>query len=499
MPIVLRIAFRNLREHRAKTAIIVSLISIGMILLVVGNSIIETGRAGTQRAFVDSYSGHILVGPPDANGKDPSLFPGANFGPGATVAKTVRPYEEVLAYLRSRPEVSALNPQVYGTVFIELPDDFRAVTNSLGVDLKAHAEMFPGALEMVQGRMLEPGEEGIVLGIKVLKDMEKDAKYQAKVGEKLKLNVLGLNTRIKSIPLVGVVHFKNGNSGLDDMGFMDLSSLRYLLGMVIGSTKQIKIAKEDQSLLDLDLDKDLGSFFGEAAVIAPGGSAASAAGAPSLKPNQLYGILGDTSGRAELAKADAGAWHYVLLRLKDGRMTHQVISSLNADFKAKGWDLRAVDWEGAAGFYAQFVKGAQLFFTILVIIICVVSVIVIMNTMVVSIIERTSEIGTMRALGARKSYIRKVFLAETFALALMGGILGLVVSGLAIAVMHSTGLPSPHVFFTLIFGGDVIYPMLSWSSALGALAIMVAVGLLSSIYPTATALKIQPVKAMQSA
>jgi putative ABC transport system permease protein len=492
MPIVLRIALRNLREQKVKTGIVVSLIAIGMILLVVGSSIIETGRAGIERAFVDSYSGHILVGPTDSNGKDPSLFPGMSFGPGGGTAKTVRPYEEALAYLRSLTGVEALNPQVYGMVFIELPDDFRAVTSSIGVDLEAHARMFPGSVEMLQGRMLKPGEEGIVLGVKVFNDMRKDAHYEAKVGEKLKLNVLGLSTRIKYLPLVGVARFKNGNSGLDDIGFMDLSSLRYLLGMVVGSTKQIKVAQAEQSLLDLDLGKDLGGFFGDSAV------AAAEAKPARLDATGIYGILGDTSRRAELAKADAGAWHYILLRLKDGAETRRLIASLNDEFKRRAWDLRAVDWEGAAGFYAQFAKGAQLFFTILVLIVAVVAVIIIMNTMVVSIIERTAEIGTMRALGAKKSYIRKVFLAESFGLALLGGLVGLAVSGIAIAVLHYTGLRSPHIFFSLIFGGDVIHPVLSWASALKALAIMLAVGLLSSLYPTATALRIQPVKAMGS-
>lgn len=493
MPIVLSIALRNLREHRIKTLIVASLIAIGMILLVVGNSIIDTGKVGIEKAFVRSYSGHILVGPPDSKGKDPTLFAGANFGPGTTKAKAARPYEEAFAYLSSRPEVAAANPQVYGTVFIELPDDYRAVTNTIGVDLDAYNKMFPGSVEVLQGKMLEPGEEGIVLGVKVIDDMRKDAKYEPKIGDRLKLNIFGLSTRIKTVPLVGIVKFRNSNPALDDFGFLDVSTLRYLLGMVVGSTSQVEIAKEDQSLLDVDLSSGMDDFFGESAVVKAG-----AGQAAKLDAKSIYGILGDTSKRADLAKADAGAWHYILLRLKDGGQTKKVLASLNAAFKEKGWDLRAVDWEGAAGFYVQFVKGAQLFFLILVVIISVVSVIVIMNTMVVSIIERTSEIGTMRALGAKRRYIRKIFLIESFSLSVLGGVAGLAISGVAIAILHSTGLPSPHLFFSMIFGGNVIYPELSWSSALEALAVMIAVGVVSSILPTTMALRIQPIKAIQT-
>lgn len=493
MPVELSIALRNLREHRVKTLIVASLIAVGMILLVVGNSIIDTGRVGLEKAFVRSYSGHILVGPPDANGKDPSLFAGMNMGPSSAKAKQARPYEEAFAYVSSLPEVAAANPQVYGTVFIELPDDYRAVTNTIGVDLGAYAKMFPDSVEVLQGRMLRPGEEGLVIGVKVLDDMRKDAHFVPTIGEKLKLNIFGVSTKIKSVPLVGVVRFKNSNPALDDFGFLDVSTLRYLLGMVVGSTTQIKIAQEDQSLLDVNLEAGLDDFFGVSAVVNPGKGQVA-----RLDASTMYGILGDTSRRTELAKADAGAWHYILLRLKDGGQTKKVIASLNAEFKAKGWDLRAVDWEGAAGFYVQFVKGAQLFFLILVIIISVVSVIVIMNTMVVSIIERTSEIGTMRALGAKKRYIRKVFLIESFSLSVLGGLAGLAISGIAILILHSTGLTSPHIFFSMIFGGSVIYPELSWGSALGALLIMVLVGVVSSLVPTAMALRIQPIKAIQT-
>jgi putative ABC transport system permease protein len=485
-------ALRNLREHRVKTIIVASLIAIGMILLVLGNSIIDTGKVGIERAFVRSYSGHVLIGPPDARGGNPSYFAGLNMGPGTAEARVVRPYEEVYEYVKALPEVAAVNPQVYGSVFIELPDDYRALASSIGVDLGAYAAMFPDALEVVRGKMLEPGEEGIVLGIKVMDDMKRDAGFEPQIGDRLKLSMFGMSTRIKSVPLVGIVRFTSANPAMDDLGFVDVSTLRYLLGMVIGSTTQIEVAAEEQALLDVDLIAGLDAFFGDSAVVQE------AAGGAAAGSTDLYGILGDTSRREELAKADAGAWHYILLRLNDGGQVRKVITSLNAAFRERGWDLRAVDWEGAAGFYVQFVRGAQLFFLILVVVISVVSVIIIMNTMVVSIIERTAEIGTMRALGAKRSYVRKVFLLESLTLAVIGGLAGLLFAGLAIGILHATGLPSPHIFFSMIFGGNVIHPVLSWGSALVALLTMVAVGLLASLVPTHMALRIQPVRAIQS-
>jgi len=239
---------------------------------------------------------------------------------------------------------------------------------------------------------------------------------------------------------------------------------------------------------------DLDSFYGNDSIVSSGSTNSGAA----MSDAKLYSILGDTSKRAEMAKADSGAWHYLLLRVKEGVDPKPTIAALNAAFKTQDINLVALDWEGASGAVAGFITAAQTFFLILVVIISFVSVIVIMNTMVVSIIERTSEIGTMRALGAQKSYIRRIFMTETLTLSAIGGLIGLVIAGVLIAVLNTVGLPAPQYLFEMVFGGKILYPVLSWMSAAQALLIMLLVGLLSSIYPTYIALRITPVKAMQS-
>ncbi len=72
----------------------------------------------------------------------------------------------------------------------------------------------------------------------------------------------------------------------------------------------------------------------------------------------------------------------------------------------------------------------------------VVGGIVIMNIMLVSVIERTREIGVRRAIGATRRNIRMQFLSEAILLALGGGILG-VLLGAAIAKTISTVTPLP--------------------------------------------------------
>jgi len=493
MPVILSIAFRNLREHRLKTVIIASLIALGMFLLVLGNSIIDTGKAGIHESFVRSFSGDILVGPPGKDNAKPSLFGGGFGGPNMEPTKTVPDYKNTYEYLKAVPGVEVVDPQVYGAAQIELTEDWRAFVGFFGVDIAAYSAMFPDNLEILQGHFLAEGEEGVMIPEKVYLEALEKTKVDMKPGEKIKLMGFGGGTKIKFLPVAGVFRFKSSNTALRDIGFMDISSLRYLQGMVVGAVSQIKIDDTAQNLMDSDI-ASLDSFFDDDGVVseAPGTTT------KSLSQASLDNILGDTSNRAELVKADAGAWHYILLRTKDGVDPAAVIKDLNADFKSRNMDLVALDWEGAAGVVASFVVAAQTFFLILVIIISIVSVIVIMNTMVVSIIERTAEIGTMRALGANKSYIRKIFMTETFTLSVVGGLIGLVLAGILLFVLNRTGLPAPHSLFEIIFGGKIMHPVLSWVSAAQALGIMLLVGIVSSLYPTMVALRIQPVKAMQS-
>jgi len=61
MGVLLKIAYRNLREHKVKTLIIGSIIALGMLVLVVGNSVLDTATAGIRANYTDNYTGHVIV------------------------------------------------------------------------------------------------------------------------------------------------------------------------------------------------------------------------------------------------------------------------------------------------------------------------------------------------------------------------------------------------------------------------------------------------------
>ena len=113
----------------------------------------------------------------------------------------------------------------------------------------------------------------------------------------------------------------------------------------------------------------------------------------------------------------------------------------------------------------------------------VVGGIVIMNIMLVSVTERTKEIGIRKSLGARRSDILKQFLVESVALAFMGGALGVLMAwGIAKLVETFTPIPTS-------------LPMLAVAVAL---FVSSSVGLISGIYPAWRAARLDPITAMRA-
>ena len=105
-----------------------------------------------------------------------------------------------------------------------------------------------------------------------------------------------------------------------------------------------------------------------------------------------------------------------------------------------------------------------------------------MNIMLVSVTERTREIGIRKSIGAKTGAIMAQFLAEAAILTLLGGIVGIIL-----------GIIMAYIICTLI-GFDVI---ITPTSVAGAALFSVLIGLFFGLYPARKAAKMKPIDALR--
>jgi putative ABC transport system permease protein len=110
----------------------------------------------------------------------------------------------------------------------------------------------------------------------------------------------------------------------------------------------------------------------------------------------------------------------------------------------------------------------------------------IMNIMLVSVTERTREIGIRKAVGARRQDILVQFLLESATLSLMGGLIGIVVGWLASRLIGGIQL-----------GASGVNPVVGLDTVLMATVFSMAVGLFFGVYPATRAASLNPIEALR--
>ncbi len=486
--ILARMAYGNIFLHKAKSVLLGTIMCLGIAILFVGNSLIDTAIGGLRRMFVEGYTGDVMV-------TGPTSFPTTIFGEtagGEEVIPHIAKFSSYVERFASDKDVAAALPMLSGQVAMGLGEQVIGRGSAFGVDIAAYRSFFSGNLTLSEGAWPAEGDQSWIIISEVSAAMlSRAAGKKIGPGEKIILSALGdtAGTVIREVKVAGIVRFNQSSQELARISLVDADTMRDLLGFASLRDGAVALTPEQQAFVT-DFNPD--SLFG--------GGAATGLFASEAAPTALAATsttAAQPTPQASAALAPEPAWQFILIKLSPKANARRFIAGLQAFSKGMEQDDHVQDWIAGAGTVARTAVTIRFVFYLMVTIVAVVVIMITMNVLVVSISERVPEIGTLRALGARKRFIRRMILLETSFLAVIAGVAGLVFGLAILLILRKSGIQAPNLFFEAIFAGRKLVPVISPMAAFNAFLWIFATSILSSLYPIALALRIKPVVAMQ--
>jgi len=182
---------------------------------------------------------------------------------------------------------------------------------------------------------------------------------------------------------------------------------------------------------------------------------------------------------------------YAIVKLRDGAQTETVKEEIRASLRNAGErNASVIDFEDLTARIRTMLSGVQAFLAGIAGISILVGGIGVMNTMYTAVLERTREIGVMKAVGAKGYHVLLLFLFESGLMGLGGGLLGLLIGlGAAWAALAIVG--------RLFQVPSTLSPALTPALVFGALLFSFAVGAISGVLPARRAAQLPPVEALR--
>ena len=501
---IIKLALRNLKEHKSKTLIIALFILFGVAIVVMGNSFLESINRGLEKDFRANITGDLAISAIPEKGTTIDLF-GVNTVnitgeiPQIPALVDLEKIEEILAETDGiKKESKLISAQVMLSKDSEM--DFSVLqdedTDMSVMDLpismlfagedKSFWELFPD-LKMVEGTYPTPGSNEIIVDTRVVEGFLKTWKKPLEVGDEVLIASMGGVLREGKV--VGIFKPANEYSAMFQTLYCEPGLARSFAELTYANSFSQELPDSvDLSISELSED----DFFGDDDLFGDISDDDSILGSTS----DFDSILGDTSLRDELNQTDDGAWQFVLAKLENPKADKKLVAELNKRFKEEGINAQAMDWKKAAYSYSGTVEGIGFIFNLLIIILAVVVFIIIMNTMVVSVIERTSEIGTMRAIGAEKKFVKKLFYSEAIILTSLSAFAGIIFAFICMSIFNAFNIAITNSIAKMILGGGLLHFSPTPKIIITTILVALIGSVISNRYPVKSALRITPIKAL---
>jgi ABC-type lipoprotein release transport system permease subunit len=508
MNLIIKIAWRNIMRHRGKSLVIGSILFFGALVMTMGNGVISGMDEGLRETVVNSFTGDIVL----VSEKQESDNVFLEFMGKATAP--INNYPEIKKVLEGQPYIKRSLPAGRNVAMV-LNDQENGMPGNaylIGVDFEKYQAMFPGNIKVVEGRVLKSGEAGALVPAWARKDfvaytnvwfmaegatldsarLPKEIKPDyANIIPKTNAVLMGFNednsTTDIRLGVKGIIQYKALNMLWGQFVIVDIESYRRCLGY-FAATDKVEISESEKKLFSMD-SGNMDALFSSDAMVVDKNVAVPAKKTPFKK------VVAQAEDKP--VDLESGAYNLVFVLLKKGEDPGKALTKLNTVLKEKKLGVRALSWKkalGPVGSMASLIKAALFVF---VMFLFFVAIIIIVNTLSMAAIERTTEIGMMRAVGAKKGFISTMFFAETAMLSFVFGGIGIITGIIGVNLLAIAHITSTNDMVQLFFGGDTFRPLLTFMDIILTVIQLTIVTLIAVVYPTRVARSITPLDAVQ--
>jgi len=465
--------------------VIGSILFIGTLIMTIGNAVISGLDTGLALHFRQQLCGDIVVISSD------QIKENVFFIPMGEAVESINQLDEVLRVVTQNNNVRVALPVAKGIVFVLNEDGEPYFQMLLGVRFNDYYRAFPDGISVVEGHLPTGNTRGLLLSTKSRDELLTFSNtWPVPKGETVVTANLPAGITPNTVTIKSEIIF---------MGYSDRDTSLDIISTVnaIISYPAFNQLWGYFSIIDIDSYNECNGYY------QPVPSAKISAKDRELLANytHLDDILFGGTPPSHDAIADIpppqtervkSGYNLILVKIDTPDAIESVVHEINHDLSSHNLPARAITWKAALGQVAQmaFLMRAVLFG--FVTIVFLVAIIVITNTLSLAAMERVSEIGMMRAIGAQRRFVSLMFVAETSFLSIIFGGLGIGVGVISIGGLQHMTIRTSNRLVELFFGGPVFRPMITATDiGLGLLQLGV-VTVVAVIYPIYIARRISP-------
>ena len=196
-----------------------------------------------------------------------------------------------------------------------------------------------------------------------------------------------------------------------------------------------------------------------------------------------------TSVRVLLARSGEGA-------LFEAQAAISALVARSAPPAVAGTRVRVETHRQAGRFFFSIIQANQTALVVLSSFLFLAAAVGVVNSMLMSVHERTREIGTVRALGMRRGVVVQMFVMEGLVLGLLSAAAGLLAGSAVVLYLGARGIAMNTLTLAWLAGGDRLWPVLR-AASMGRAALAIALlSTLAALYPARVASRLEPREAL---